>query len=291
MENPADNKERGVAGGKSGKRPVGGRSGRTLVVAVDEADLTLLPGRPREPFASYWAVVDAQVRAAARTGRPVRLRPLVAFDFDFEAFCARRRLDPRDREALAAYEADPVPEEELLLYQGEPADVLLRLMRDGRDAWATGLRARSILSGAVAQFGAAAEDESRAAAGQLLDALVDGADDGDVLVLVAKAAGVLLGSYGLTVGRAADGAPVDERDRNRTETLLAASLLASARGTATLTSAPRPGANERVQVWELSPAGLTPSEHGELILAPDAAAPRGPKVDYVPGFDLLGRDG
>ncbi|MEU3657960.1 hypothetical protein AB0E67_35510 [Streptomyces sp. NPDC032161] len=44
-------------------------------------------------------------------------------------------------------------------------------------------------------------------------------------------------------------------------------------------------------MWELSPAGLTPSEHGELILAPDAPAPHGPKVDYVPGFDLLGRDG
>lgn len=269
--------------GKSGKRPVGGRRGRTLVVAVDEADLALLPGRAREPFASYWAAVDAQVRAATRTGRPLRLRPLVAFDF--QAFCTRRRLDPRGRDALAAYEADPVPAEELLLYQGEPADVLLQLMRHERDAWATGLRARSVLSSAVAQFGAAAEDESRAAARRLLDALVDGADDGDVLVLVAKAAGFVLGSYGLAVG----GTLVDERDRHRMETLLAASLLASARGTATLTSPPRPGANERVRVWELSPAGLTPSEHGELILAPDA--PRGPRVDYVPGFDLLGRNG
>jgi hypothetical protein len=275
--------------GKSGKRPVGRRGGRALVVAVDEADLTILPGRSRESFASYWAGVDAQVQAAARTGRPVRLRPLVAFDF--EAFCARRRLDPHGRDALAAYEADPVPAEELLLYQGEPADVLLRLMRDERDAWAMGLRARSILSSAVAQLGAAAEDESRATARQLLDALVDGADDGDVLVLVAKAAGFVLGSYGLAVSRGTGGTLVDERDRGRMETLLAASVLASARGTATLTSAPRSGANERVRVWELSPAGLRPSDHGELILAPDTPALQGPKVDYVPGFDLLGRKG
>ncbi|MFJ9574508.1 hypothetical protein [Streptomyces bacillaris] len=257
-------------------------------MAVDEADLALL-GRSRESFASYWHGVDAQVRAAARTGRPVRIRPLVAFDF--EAFCARRRLDPRGRDTLAAYEAEPVPAEELLLYQGEPADVLLQLMRHERDAWATGLRARRVLSNAVAQFGTAAEDESRADARQLLDTLVGGADDGDVLVLVAKAAGLVLGSYGMAVGRAADGTLVDERDRHRMETLLAAALLASARGTATLTSAPRPGANERVRVWELSPAGLTPSEHGELILAPNTPAPRGPKVDYVPGFDLLGRSG
>lgn len=274
--------------GKRGRRPVGGLRERVLVVAVDEADLMLLPGRAPQPFAAYWAGVDAQVRAAARTGRPVRLRPLVSFDF--EAFCARRRLDPRGSHALAAYEAEPLPAEELLLYQGEPADVLLRLMRGERDAWATELRARRILSGAVAQFGAVAEDESRAAARQLLDALAGGADDGDVLVLVAKAAGLVLGSYGLTVSRAASGTLVNDRDRHRMETLLAASLLASARGTATLTSAARPGTNERVQVWDLSPAGLTPSDHGELILAPDTP-PGGPKADYVPGFDLLGRDG
>jgi hypothetical protein len=41
-----------------------------------------------------------------------------------------------------------------------------------------------------------------------------------------------------------------------------------------------------VLVWELSSAGLVPSEHGELILAPNTPRPDRAKAEYLPGFAL-----
>ncbi|MFD8316154.1 hypothetical protein [Kitasatospora purpeofusca] len=266
-------------------RPAGVRGRHVLLVAVDGADLGLLPGAPVS-FAAYWAEVDARARAAARTGQLVLLRPLVAFDY--ARFCDQHRLDPRSAAALAAYEALPVPEQELTEYLGDPPEVLLNVLRYEREAWATGLRSKAVLAAVVEEHGPVAERELRGEAGQMLDALLAGAQAGDELTLVAKAAGLSLGAHAGAV-RLVGGRPaLDDRDRGRLETLLAAALPTSATGVAALTSAPIGGATERVLVWELSPAGLVPSEHGELILAPDG--PRsGPKAEYLPGFALTRR--
>ncbi|MGA5819822.1 hypothetical protein ACPC54_18420 [Kitasatospora sp. NPDC094028] len=266
---------------KKPKRTAGARAGQALVVAVDGADLALLPAAAG-PFSEYWAEVYARIRTAAATGRPVFLRPLV--NFDYMNFCNQQRLNPRSQAALAAYEAVPVPEYELFQYRGDSPEVLLHLLRYERDAWATGIRSRAVLAAVVAQFGLGAGQETRAEARRLLEAVVGGARAGDELALVAKAAGLPLGAYATTIHTVDGRTAIEERDRSRLETLLAAALPAGATGAATLTS---PGsAAQRVLVWELSPAGLVPSEHGELILAPNAPHPDHPKTEYLPGFTL-----
>jgi hypothetical protein len=206
------------------------------------------------------------------------LRPLVPEDFLL--YCRAAGLSERSPESFAAYARQEVPEDELVVFHGEPSEMLLHLMEHEKDAVAMLARCRAVVAAAVDQFGTEARTWAHGFASTVLDAVLEQAVEGDEVVLVAKAGGGLpLGAYALSVPcLGLEGA----RDRMRLTTLLAAAFLAAANGVLALRR--QSGEGVEVQVWGLADQRLTPSEHGQMLLereGVDGAAER-----YVPGFTL-----
>jgi hypothetical protein len=255
------------------------------VVAVDEADLHLLPPGERcgGDFEQYWRQVHADARSSLAHGAVPTLRPLINFDFD--RYCREHGLSLRSQAGFDAYARLEVPHGEVFVFGGEPADMLLQAMVVERNAWAMMIRCQGAFRLAAEQFGDEAELEARRVARGLLDALLEGAQDNDEAVLVAKAGGgLLLGAYAVRVTAPTAMRPsLETRDSHRFVTLLAASLLMAATGTLVLRT-PSSGSS-RVRVWELDNQRLTPSNHGELLL--EAVGGDRHPVEYVPGFALV----
>ncbi|MFI6283027.1 hypothetical protein [Streptomyces sp. NPDC050988] len=262
------------------RRPAQSMARPTMVVAVNERDYEAIPAQARQgdSFAAYWSEAWARTnKCLAEGGRPL-LRPLIVEDFT--RFCQTAGLSVRSPEAFAAYAAQEVPENDLVVFLGEPSEMLLHIMVLERDAVMMMARCNAILRAAVDQFGEQARAWARSFASAVLDAVLEQTADGDEVILVAKAGGgLLLGSFALSLPcRGREG----ERDHRRLSTLLAASCLAGAKGVLGLRK--RTGHGVETLVWELADQRLTPSDHGRLILEPDASQD---ELDrYLPGFPL-----
>ncbi|MFJ8785823.1 hypothetical protein [Streptomyces sp. NPDC102476] len=267
------------------RRPEGSARGQglarpALVVAINEQDLRYIPeqGGRRDSFAAYWSEVWLQANACLAEGTRPLLRPFVPEDFI--RYCRAAGLSERSPQTFAAYARQEVPGDELVVFHGEPPELLLHLMAHERDAVAMLARCRAVLAAAADQFGVEARTWAQGFATSILEAVLKQTVEGDELVLVTKAGGDLpLGAYALPLpGRGPEG----ERDRMRLTTLLAASCLAAAKGVLALRR--KSGGGVEVQVWELAEQRLTPSEHGELILEQEGSV--GEAEWYVPGFPL-----
>lgn len=252
----------------------------TLVVAINERDFRYIPeqGGGRDSFAAYWSETWLQANKCLAEGIRPLLRPLVPEDFI--RYCRAAGLSERSPETFAAYAREVAPENELVVFGGEPPEMLLHLMAHERDAVAMLARCRAVLAAAVDQFGVEARTWAQGFASTILDAVLEQTVEGDEVVLVAKAGGgLLLGSYALSLPCCG---PEGERDRMRLTTLLAASCLAAAKGVLALRR--QSGEGVEVQVWQLADQRLTPSEHGQLILEREGS--QGEAERYVPGFAL-----
>ncbi|MGW2421385.1 hypothetical protein ACWC0C_19425 [Streptomyces sp. NPDC001709] len=251
-----------------------------MVVAINEQDLRYIPeqGGRQPSFAAYWSEVWLQANSCLTGGMRPLLRPFVPEDF--MRYCRAAGLSERSPETFAAYARQEAPGDELVVFQGEPPEMLLHLMAHERDAIAMLARCRAVLAAAVDQFGVEARTWAQGFATSILEAVLRQTMEGDELVLVAKAGGGLpLGTYALSLPCRG---PEGERDRMRLATLLAASCLAAAKGVLALRRQAREGVE--VHVWELADQRLTPSEHGELILEREGS--EGDAEWYVPGFAL-----
>lgn len=261
----------------------------SMLVAVDERDLAFVPeARGRgQSFALYWHGVHSQATAALAKGEQPLLAPLV--DFAYIRACNEAGLDPRSKAGFDAYADRLHPKTELWPFAGESAEAMLRQVRREQQAWAMMSRCRKVFGAAQSHYGPQAEAWARDCAARVLQALVNevrgeatanGAPDG-LLNLVAKSGGLELCAYALPV-EAGPQSGVQDRDRERFNAALGASLIAGAKGVLTLTV----GDERRVQVWELTDQRLIPSEHGQLILEPNSDRASQPPVEYVPGIPL-----
>jgi hypothetical protein len=257
----------------------------SMLVAVDERDLAFVPdarGRS-QTFALYWQGVHAQATAALVKGEQPLLAPLV--DFAYIRACNEAGLDPRSKAGFDAYAACLHPRNELWPFAGESAEAMLRQMQ----AWAMMSRCRKVFSAAQTHYGPQAEVWARGCSARVLQALIDevfaatsaNGAPGGLLTVVAKSGGLELCAYALPV-EAGLWSGIQDRDRERFNAALGASLIAGAKGALTLAVRDE----LRVQVWELANQRLIPSEHGQLILEPNDDRPTQPPVQYVPGVPL-----
>jgi hypothetical protein len=261
----------------------------SMLVAVDERDLAFVPdarGRS-QTFALYWQSVHAQATAALVKGEQPLLAPLV--DFAYIRACNEAGLDPRSKAGFDAYAACLHPRNELWPFAGESAEAMLRQMRREQQAWAMMSRCRKVFSAAQTHYGPQAEVWARGCSARVLQALIDevfaatsaNGAPGGLLTVVAKSGGLELCAYALPV-EAGLWSGIQDRDRERFNAALGASLIAGAKGALTLAVRDE----LRVQVWELANQRLIPSEHGQLILEPNDDRPTQPPVQYVPGVPL-----